>query len=592
MALQRINDADRINKGVTGLSDTPNMEASELQAKFDELGNMAIDAYNGTVDTLNSTNGALNIGAEVPEGLNASNNTQSILNALARKTAHSDDFMHTHDNKTVLDTITESVKAAYDSIVSIFQDVTGITQVVTDSVTDIPSGHAIINYVGRMGGGDMQMATYDKDNDGIVDNTAALEGHPADYFATKEALDGKLDGEGLVSDYSEVAQGGTDTDVPSTSLIHQMIVNFQGGVDRIYNKLVSNGSTPASHSLDNVVAAIDNIRADGNVTAADVSKGKTCWSGKTKITGTMASKEAATYTPGGADQTIAKGQYLSGDQVIKGDKNLIAGNIKSGVSIFGIAGNSNVVNTATADATAEQILNGKKAYVKGALVTGKIASKGSATYTPTTSNQTIASGQYLSGAQTIKGDSNLTSVNIRSGVSIFGVSGNSNVVNTSDANAAAAQILSGYSGYVKGSKISGSMTNRGAVNQTIAPGGSYTIPAGYHNGSGKVTASNKSLHIDYVGKYVSNSSSAAKTFNVATYVSKGCTINNFAMRNVKHVDDYSGANINSYYGTGDATMTLYGNTLSIPAYKGASYDPDMDVRNDHIEADIYVYYIE
>jgi hypothetical protein len=63
------------------------------------------------------------------------------------------------------------------------------------------------------------------------------------------------------------------------------------------------------------------------------------------------------------------------------------------------------------------------------------------------------------------------------------------------------------------------------------------------------------------------------------------------MRNVRHVDDYSGANINSYYGTGDATMTLYGNTLSIPAYKGASYDADMDVRNDHIEADIYAYYV-
>lgn len=52
-----------------------------------------------------------------------------------------------------------------------------------------------------------------------------------------------------------------------------------------------------------------------------------------------------------------------------------------------------------------------------------VTHKSAATYTPTTSNQTIASGTYLSGTQTIKGDSNLVSGNIKSGVSIFGVSG-------------------------------------------------------------------------------------------------------------------------------------------------------------------------
>ncbi len=49
-------------------------------------------------------------------------------------------------------------------------------------------------------------------------------------------------------------------------------------------------------------------------------------------------KAAATYTPGTADQTISAGQYLSGAQTIRGDANLLAANIKSGVSIFGVAG--------------------------------------------------------------------------------------------------------------------------------------------------------------------------------------------------------------------------------------------------------------
>lgn len=47
----------------------------------------------------------------------------------------------------------------------------------------------------------------------------------------------------------------------------------------------------------------------------------------------------------------------------------------------------------------------------------------SKTWTPGTSNQYISSGTYCSGQQTIKGDSNLTAANIKSGVNIFGVTG-------------------------------------------------------------------------------------------------------------------------------------------------------------------------
>ncbi|HIT21763.1 MAG TPA: hypothetical protein IAB56_02165, partial [Candidatus Scybalousia intestinigallinarum] len=58
--------------------------------------------------------------------------------------------------------------------------------------------------------------------------------------------------------------------------------------------------------------------------------------------------------------------------------------------------------------------------------------------------------------------------------------------------ATASQILSGKTAWVKGSKVTGTMPNRGAVTQTLNAGGSYTIPEGYHNGSGKVTAASLS----------------------------------------------------------------------------------------------------
>jgi hypothetical protein len=59
---------------------------------------------------------------------------------------------------------------------------------------------------------------------------------------------------------------------------------------------------------------------------------------RTYVGSGVTKKSAATYTPGTSDQSIASGQYLNGTQTIKGDSNLTAGNIKSGVKIFNVTG--------------------------------------------------------------------------------------------------------------------------------------------------------------------------------------------------------------------------------------------------------------
>ena len=81
------------------------------------------------------------------------------------------------------------------------------------------------------------------------------------------------------------------------------------------------------------------------------------------------------------------------------------------------------VSDATLDA-GSKMLNGVTAYgAGGTKYTGSISEKSAATYTPGTSDQTIAASQYLTGAQTIKGDANLVASNILKDVEIFGVTG-------------------------------------------------------------------------------------------------------------------------------------------------------------------------
>lgn len=80
------------------------------------------------------------------------------------------------------------------------------------------------------------------------------------------------------------------------------------------------------------------VSTGGKITASATQSAGYVSAGTKSATKQLATTVAQTITPGTSDKTIASGRYLTGTQTIKGDANLVAANIKSGVSIFGVAG--------------------------------------------------------------------------------------------------------------------------------------------------------------------------------------------------------------------------------------------------------------
>lgn len=172
--------------------------------------------------------------------------------------------------------------------------------------------------------------------------------------------------------------------------------------------------------------------SDATVTTGDqILASYTAYANGTKYTGTIATKTSTNLTVNGATVTAPAGYYATSasKSVANGSATTPATTITATPTISISSGG---LITASVSATQSVTPTVSAGYVSSGTAgtitvsgsdTNQMTTKAAATITPGTSDTTIASGTYLTGTQTIKGDANLVSSNIKSGVTIFGVAG-------------------------------------------------------------------------------------------------------------------------------------------------------------------------
>ena len=154
-------------------------------------------------------------------------------------------------------------------------------------------------------------------------------------------------------------------------------------------------------------------------------------------------------------------------------------------------------------AAAADVLTGKVIVTStGTVTTGSMPNNGavSKTLDTTTTSYTVPKG-YHNGSGTVKITTETKSATptksaqtitpssgkVLSSVSVAAIPAAYQDVTKVDA--AAADVLAGKTIVnASGEAVTGTMVNNGAKTAELSAGGSYTIPAGYHNGSGKITA--------------------------------------------------------------------------------------------------------
>ena len=278
--------------------------------------------------------------------------------------------------------------------------------------------------------------------------------------------------------------------------IAKEIARIQTDRNTIRNKLIDFGLAESTSNLDVLATAVDGIVNCGAV-SAQVQEGDTYTipkgyhNGAGTVSGVAGggnyNLQSKSVTPTKQQQSITPDAGYYG---------------LSDVTVGAIPAAYQDVSSTTA--AAGDVLTGKVFVTStGAVTTGTMANNGavSKVLTAADPSYTVPQG-YHSGAGTVSIDpetktvtptTSQQTVSPTSGKVLSSVTVNAipaQYVDTSDATATAAQILDGATAYVDGEMVEGTMPNNGAVTETLdTETTSYSVPAGYHSGTGTVSVS-------------------------------------------------------------------------------------------------------
>ena len=273
----------------------------------------------------------------------------------------------------------------------------------------------------------------------------------------------------------------------------ELITALTTSRNTIRTKLVDFGLVAGTAKLGDCATAVDGIANNGAVDVS-VQEGESYTIPRGYHNGTGVVKGVAgggNYTLQSKTVTPTKSQQsITPDQGYYG---------LSGVTVKAIPENFQDVSATTA-AAADVLATKVFIAADGTTTTGTMPNNGavSKTLDATTISYAIPKG-YHSGTGTVKivletktvtptksaQDITPTTGKVLSKVTVAAIP--DKYVDTSDANAAAANILAGKTAYVGGAKVTGTMPNNGDKFVTLdASTESYFIPEGYHSGNGTV----------------------------------------------------------------------------------------------------------
>lgn len=149
----------------------------------------------------------------------------------------------------------------------------------------------------------------------------------------------KITGSAAENDSSDLTVSGSTVTVPAGYYSSSASASVTSGSATAPATI--SGTSASVSTGTNTLTLTKTVSVTPTVTAGYVSAG-TAGNSSVSLTASVTTKGAQTYTPGTSNQTISSGTYLTGTQTISGDANLVAGNIVSGKTIFGVAGSATI----------------------------------------------------------------------------------------------------------------------------------------------------------------------------------------------------------------------------------------------------------